>query len=298
MEVRELKTFCAVIEQGSFSKAGQAIHLSQSAVSLQIKALEEEFCTRLLDRLDRKVLPTPAGQILYHHSKSILNKIEEIKGELNVLSEQKLCGKITLGTGVTIGEGIMPKLLGDFKQKYPQVEITLRILDTSEITNQLLTHKLDMGIVGAEVNHKDLTIEKFTSDRLILIVSPSHPWNSKKDIRLENIFSVPMFVREEGSGTRMHIRSELKKRGYSESELNIVMELGSTGAIKQMVMANQGIAIVNYQGVKNELNSGMLVEVPIKNFEIHKEFYLILHRKITKSRPLEIFLQFLKQYEL
>lgn len=296
MELRELKTFCAVIEQGSFSKAATSINLSQPTVSFQIKSLEDELQTRLLDRLDRKVLPTPAGQILYHHSKWILNRIEQIRDELNKPSTQKLRGKITIGAGVTIGEGIMPPLLGDFKQKYPDVELALRIMDTSEITKRMLTHELDIGIVGAEIHHKDLSIEKFTSDRLILIISPSHPWNSRKTVTLQDIFKVPMLVREEGSGTRIHIRNELKKRGYSETNMNIVMELGSTATIKQMVMGNQGVAIVNQQGVKNELNSGMLIEIPIKDFELYKEFYIVLHRRITKSRPLEVFLQFLKQY--
>ncbi len=294
MELRELKTFCAVIEQGSFSKAGNVVNLSQPAVSLQIKSLEDELQTKLLDRLDRKILPTPSGQVLYHHAKGILSRINQIKDELTESSEQKVSGKITIGVGVTIGEGIMPQLLGSFKQKYPDVEIALRIMDTSEITRQMVALELDMGIVGAEVNYKDLVIEKFTSDRLILIVSPSHPWSSQKVVTLKDLFAVPMFVREEGSGTRMHFRSELRKRGYSESELNIVMELGSTGAIKQAVMANQGVSIVNQQSVRNELNSKLLVEVPIKDFELHKEFYLVLHKKKTKSRPLEVFLQFLK----
>ncbi|MEW6605966.1 MAG: LysR family transcriptional regulator [bacterium] len=224
MELRELKTFCAVIEQGSFSKAGTIVNLSQPAVSLQVKSLENELHTKLLDRLDRKILPTSAGQILYHSAKGILSRIDQIKDELSESCGPKLRGKIIIGAGVTIGEGLMPHLLGSFKQKYPAVEIALRIMDTSEITKQMVAHELDLGIVGAEVNYKDLLIEKFTSDRLILIVSPSHPWSSKKIVTLKDLFTVPMLVREEGSVTRMHIRSELRKRSYSESDLTQLHE--------------------------------------------------------------------------
>lgn len=298
MELRELKTFCAVVEQGSFSKAAEVVHLAQPTVSLQIKNLEAKLGIRLLDRLDRKILPTPSGRILYHNAKGILSKIEELKSELVESAGKKVTGWLTIGTGVTVGENIMPTLLGSFKQNYPAVEIALRILDTSEITKQMLSHELDLGVVGAEVNHKDIILERFTSDRLILIIPPSHPWTSRKEgIPLHELAKEPMLVREEGSGTRMNIRNELKKKGVQESDLNIVMELGSSGALKQAVMLRQGVAIVNQQAVSSELEAGLLVNVPIKDFELVKEFYLVLHRKRTRSLPLKSFLQFLKGYK-
>ncbi|MDI6793866.1 MAG: selenium metabolism-associated LysR family transcriptional regulator [bacterium] len=297
MELRELKTFCVVVEKGSFSKAGEVVHLAQPTVSLQVKGLEDELGIKLLDRLDRKILPTPSGRILYHHAKGVLNKMEELKAELTESLGPKVKGRLTLGTGVTVGENIMPKLLGSFKENYPAVEIALRILDTSEITKQMLSNELDLGVVGAEVNHKDLVLEKFTSDRLILIVPPSHPWASREAILLSELAKEHLLVREEGSGTRMNIRQELKQRGIQESDLNIVMELGSSGAIKQAVMLGQGVSIANQQAVSSELESGLLVNVPIKDFALVKEFYLVLHRKRTRSIPLKSFLQFLKGYK-
>jgi len=296
MELRELRTFCAVIEQGGFSKAGSIVHLSQPTISLQIKSLEEELKVRLIDRLDRKILLTPAGQILYQYAQEMLKCTERIKEELReTTSGQKLYGKLTIGTGVTIGENIMPTLLSSFKKKYSNVELALRILDTSEIIKQMLEYQLDMGIVGAEVNHKDLILEKFTSDRLVLIVPPTHPWVSKKVITLSELSKEPMFIREEGSGTRMSIQNEFKKMGIHESDINILMELGSTGAIKQAVMNKGGVAIVNHHAVQSELKAGLLCEVSIKDFVHKKQFYLVLHRRKTKSRVLEIFLQFLKE---
>ena len=295
MEFRELKTFCAVVEQESFSKAGQVVHLSQPTVSLQIKALENELNVQLLDRLDRKIILTAAGQILYQHAKEILERVDHVKGALCESTGQKIYGKIIIGTGVTIGESIMPQLLGLFKKKYPLVEISLKILDTSAIIKQMLSHKLDLGIVGADVHHNDLDLEKFTSDSLILIVHPSHPFAAREEITLEELLEEPILVREEGSGTRIGICSEFKKRGISESGMNIVMELGSTGAIVQAVQANHGIAFVNQQIVQDKLKSGILKKVPIKDFEIKKEFYLVLHQKKTKSKLLEAFLRFLSK---
>ena len=212
MELRELKSFCSVVEEGSFSKAAVLVHLSQPTVSLQVKNLENELGIKLLDRLDRKILPTPSGQILYHHAKGVLNKMEELKAELTESTGPKVKGRLTLGTGVTVGENMMPKLLSFFKKDYPAVEIALRILDTSEIIKQMLSYKLDLGIVGAELSHKDLILEQFTSDRLALIVSPSHRWALEEGISLSDLANEPVFVREEGSGTRMSIRSELKKK--------------------------------------------------------------------------------------
>ncbi|MEW6681230.1 MAG: LysR substrate-binding domain-containing protein [bacterium] len=258
--------------------------------------MEDELKTKLLDRLDRKVIPTVLGQILYRHAKDILSRIDDLKKELNESTGKKITGKLIIGTGVTIGENIMPHLLSSFKKSYPEVELSLRILDTNEIKNQVLSYELEMGIVGAQINHKDLFTKRFTEDRLVLIVHPSHSWAERKNITLSELSKEPMFVREEGSGTRMSILSELKKRGMEEHSFNIVMELGSSGAIKQAVMLKQGVAIVNRQAVSGEINRGLLVEVPMSDFELKKEFYIVFHRRKTKSPPLEAFLKFLKGY--
>ncbi len=295
MELRTLKTFCEVVERKSFSKTAQAICLTQSTVSIQINSLEKELGLRLLDRLDRKVLPTPQGEILYQHAKRILAQTEQIKNELTKSSQVR--GRLNIGCGVTIGEGIMPQVIGSFKKKYPQTEFTLWISDTSEITKRIVRCELDLGIVGVEISHKDIILEEFTRDRLILIVYPAHPLRKKKYVNLSALLSEPFIVREEGSGTRMHVRRELRKRGIQESQLNIVMELGSNGAIKQAVMNNQGVAFINYQAVKKELETGLLVELPIKDFKLYKEFYLIIHRWRTPSFLLEAFLKFLKKYQ-
>ncbi len=294
MEFRELKTFCAVVEQESFSRAGQIVHLSQPTVSLQIKALENELNVKLLDRLDRNVILTAAGQILYQHAKEILERIDRLKGAICESSGQKVYGKITIGTGVTIGESTMPQLLGLFKKKYPLVEISLKILDTSAIIKQMLSHKLDMGIIGAKIYNNNLTLKEFTSDSLILIVHPSNPFATREEVTLSELLEEPILVREEGSGTRMSICNEFYKRGVNESEMNIIMELGSTGAIKQAVLSNQGIAFINQQAVQNELNSGLINKVLVKDFDLKKEFYLVLHQKKTKSKILEAFLRFLE----
>lgn len=296
MELRSLRTFCAVVDQRSFSMAGKVVSLSQPTVSLQIKSLEEEFGLRFLDRLDRKVIITPAGEVLYKYAKEILSKVDVLKNELHESAGQKVYGRLTIGAGVTTGEGVMPLLLGSFKKAHPRVEISLRILDTFEIMAQAISLELDLGIVGAEISHKDLILEKFTQDRLILITYPSHPFAEKGVVALSEMIKEPFLVREEGSGTRISLRNEFKKRGIDESDINILLELGSTGAIKQAVMDRQGISIVNQQSVQRELKSGLLKEVQIKDFELTKQFYLVLHKRTTKSRVLETFLAFLKQY--
>ncbi len=295
MELRTLKTFCEVVERKSFSKAAQAIYLTQSTVSIQINSLEKELGLRLLDRLDRQVLPTPKGEILYQHAKKLLAQAEQIKKELAKSPEIK--GRLNIGCGVTIGEGIMPQVIGAFKKEFPQVEVSLLISDTSEITKRIVRYELDLGIVGAEISHKDIILEEFTRDRLVLIVHPDHPLRKKKNVKLSALLSEPFIVREEGSGTRIHIRRELRKRGIQESQLNVVMELGSNGALKQAVMNNQGVAFINHQAVKKELEAGLLVELPIKDFKLHKEFYLIVHRWRTASFLLATFLKFLKKYQ-
>ena len=232
MELRTLKTFCNVVEKKSFSKGAEAIHLTQSTASIQIKSLENNLGVILLDRLDRKVLPTPAGKVFYQWAKEILARTEQIKYKL---TNSLVKGKLNIGCGVTIGERIMPQVIGRFKKKYPETEFSLWIFDTSEIVRRMVNHELDLGIVGAEVSHKDIILEKFTQDKLILILPPDHPWKEREYVDLPELISEPILIREEGSGTRMHIRKELKERKIAKAQLNIVMELGSNGAIKQAV---------------------------------------------------------------
>ncbi len=296
MEIRELKTFCSVIENKSFTKAGSEVHLSQPTVSLQIKSLEREFGVKLLDRMDRGVVSTAEGEILYQHAKEILAKVDQIKSDLSESSGHKVAGSLTIGTGVTVGEGLMPLLLGSFKKSYPAVDVVLRILDTAEIIRQMLDYKLDVGIVGADLSEKDLALEKFTEDNLVLIASPSHPWAKRASVTLDEVIKELFIIREDGSGTRMSIRKKLKERGIGESELKVVMELGSTGAIKHAVMGGEGVSIINQKSASYEVNAGLLCEIPIDDFEIKKEYYLALHKRRTKSKQLKAFIQFLKDY--
>ncbi|MDI6800253.1 MAG: selenium metabolism-associated LysR family transcriptional regulator [Actinomycetota bacterium] len=296
MEIRELKTFCAVIENKSFTKAGSEVHLSQPTVSLQIKSLEREFGVKLLDRMDRGVIATTEGEILYQHAKEILAKVDQIKSDLSESSGNKIAGRLTIGTGVTVGEGLMPLLLGSFKKSYPAVEVVLRILDTAEIIRQMLDYKLDVGIVGADINEKDLVLEKFTEDNLVLIAPPSHPWAKRASVSLDEVVKEPFIIREDGSGTRISIRKKLKVRGIGESDLKVVLELGSTGAIKHAVMGGEGVSIINQKSARYEVKAGLLLEISIDDFEIKKDYYLALHRRRTKSKQLRAFLQFLKQY--
>lgn len=296
MEIRELKTFCAVIENKSFTKAGSEVHLSQPTVSLQIKSLEREFGVKLLDRMDRGVIATTEGEILYQHAKEILAKVDQIKSDLSESSGNKIAGRLTIGTGVTVGEGLMPLLLGSFKKNHPAVEVVLRILDTAEIIRQMLDYKLDVGIVGADLSEKDLVLEKFAEDNLVLIAPPSHSWAKRTAVSLDEVVKEPFLIREDGSGTRISIRKKLKERGISEGDLKVVLELGSTGAIKHAVMGSEGISIINQKSARYEVKAGLLLEIPIDDFEIKKDYYLALHRRRTKSKQLEAFLQFLKQY--
>ena len=163
-------------------------------------------------------------------------------------------------------------------------------------------------VIGLKKGGDDYLVKPFNLEELILrvdklisrnkanITYPSHPFAEKGVVALSEMIKEPFLIREEGSGTRISLRNEFKKRGIDESDINILLELGSTGVIKQAVMDRQGISIVNQQSVQRELKSGLLKEVQIKDFELTKQFYLVLHKRTTKSRVLETFLAFLKQY--
>lgn len=294
MDLRQLEIFCKVIELGSFSKAGEAIYLTQPTISEHIKSLEDHLGARLLDRMGREVIPTKAGEILYRYAKKILELRVEAEHVLeNFLG--KIAGEITIGGSNIPGEYVLPYLLSKFKDNYPNISICLRIGDTKEIIDQVLDSRIEIGIVGAKIQDRRLQYSEFIKDELILVVPYSHPWKSKTSIKPEELKDQPYIARERGSGTRMTIEKALHDIGINLNTLNVIAEMGSTEAIRQGIKAGIGASILSKRAVEDELKLKMLREVRIQGLEFIRNFYIVFHKGRTKSPLLEAFIDFLME---
>jgi len=298
MNLRQLVAFCRIVDLGNFSIAAEDLGVSQPAVTLQMQALERELGTILLDRSPRRVVATDSGRALYKHAKQILLLAEQAQREIDEVN-QLLRGRLLVGASTGPGEHVLPQIMGRFKRDYPDIEIVLRILPTHEIIAQVLDNELEVGVVGAKEKSPKLQFEPFVQDRLIVIVSPGHPWVSMREVTMESLLGEPFILQQPGAGVRIMLEAGLEAMGLSLSDLNVHMELGLQESIKTAVGAGFGIGIISRFAVRQELRLGTLVEAFVPDLpSFRDEFYLVRNPARKLSRLTQLFLSFAKDQML
>lgn len=292
MELKFLEIFCKVVEERSFSKAAEALFLTQPTISSHIKNLEEELNIKLLDRLGRDVVPTKAGEVLYKYAKEIVNLK---KNAVQALDEFKgiVKGRLIIGGSTIPGEYILPEYIAGFKKTHPDITVTLKIGDTQDIIDMLLNGSVEMGVVGSKTNDKRIECKEFLKDELALIASGRHFKKSKAKIDKKDLKNLPIIIREKGSGSRKTIEEIFKMHGIDIENLNIVAEFGSTEAVKQAVKSGIGVSFVSRFAVKSEIQNKTLKAIPIKDFNITRHFYIITDKARAVSPVCQSFIKML-----
>jgi DNA-binding transcriptional LysR family regulator len=289
MELRYIEIFCTVVELKSFSKAAQALHLTQPTISVHIKALEDEFSTRLLDRLGRTILPTQDGEILYRYAKEIVTLKENARRAMERVTGT-VSGKLAIGASTIPGEYMLPRLLAGFKKAYPDVFPSLRIGDSNDIYESVLRGDVDLGVIGKAVKDKNIVMQKYLGDELILIAPATY---KPSVLQRDEVKTVPLIVRESGSGSRSSFEAHLQRAGLMLDSFNIVAEIGSTQSLIQAVKYGMGLAFTSRLSVKDEMERGALKAVQVKGIVIHRNFYVITHRLRFNSLICRSFIEFL-----
>jgi len=293
LDLKKLQVFVAVMEQRSFSRAAEICHLSQPTVSGHIKALEEALGITLLDRHTREVVPTRAGLLLYRYAKRIVRLVRDLEQEMTLFKSGGK-GKLLLGGSTIPGQYILPRVLGAFKKIHPDVEITLKIADTKEISRLVCEGELELGVVGAKIFEGELVFEPHFRDEIILAV-PGH-WELPAHISPESLRDIPLIVREKGSGTWLTAKKALREIGVPAEKLHVVAELGSTEAVKQAIKEGIGGAFISRKAVEEELSRDLIREIGIEGLKIERNFYLITQERRTLSPIAQIFIDFFKSY--
>lgn len=292
MDIRRLEIFCRVVELKSFTKAADAVLLSQPTISEHIRLLEDALGEKLLDRLGRQALPTPAGHILYRYARRIIQLRDEA---LQAMDEYRgnPTGTLAVGASTIPGAYILPSLIERFKTTYPAIRITLKIAGTGAISRDLSRGDIELAIVGAPSKDQELSCQELFSDELVLAVSPGHPLAAHPVAPLEQLVQYPFLLREEGSGTRAVMTEALRNHGLDPSKLNIVAEMGSTEAIRQGIKAKLGISILSALAIAEDLHNGTLVKVALAGVSMVRPLYLV-QRKNRQLTPLALaFLDYL-----
>jgi DNA-binding transcriptional LysR family regulator len=282
MDLWQLTIFVNVVEKGSFSKAAQAVHLSQPTVSSHIKDLEEHFGCQLLDRMGRKAVPTRGGEILYRFAKKLLSLRDEAQTALAAFTG-KPSGKFDIGASTIPGGYLLPLVIGRFRESYPAVSIILSVGDSKAMVQKTLEGEVEAAVVGAPANDKRLVEQKIADDTMRLIVWAEHPFAKMAAVPFESMAKEPFVLREEGSGTRKSLETSLARAGFGVSDLTVVAQMGSTEAVRQAVKARLGISILSTRAVAQELEAKTLVAVEVPELSLDRAFYLITRRQRTLS---------------
>ncbi len=294
MADRRLQVFHTVARLLSFTKAAEALHMTQPAVTFQVRQLEEYFNTRLFDRTHNRISLTKIGEQVYKNAEKIFeqyaimeNSVKEMTGDID--------GVLLIGASITIAEYLLPVLLGDFKQRYPDVHIRLTVSNTDGIVSLVETNAIDLGLVEAPVNNKNLAVELCRMDQLVAIAQPKHPLTKRSEVTTSKLATYPLIFREEGSGTREVIIEYFNQAGMSMDDLNIVMELGSVEAIKSAVVSGMGVSILSRSAIQKELQLGLLKEVKLSS-PLTRPLSFVYQKQKFRLVAIEELLNFAKNY--
>jgi len=294
MADRRLQVFHTVARLLSFTKAAETLHMTQPAVTFQVRQLEEYFNTRLFDRTHNRISLTEAGARVYEYS----DKIFELYGEMeNAVREMtgEISGSLTIGASTTIAEYMLPALLGDFRAKYPDVSIHLKVSNTDGIVSMVENNTIDLGVVEAPVSNKNLVVDECRRDHLVAIVPPNHPKANLKAITLEQLLEYPFICREEGSGTREVIAEYMNRWSKCQTCMDVAMELGSPEAVKGAVEAGMGISVVSNATIQKELRLGTLVSIDLDP-PLERPFSFVHQKQKFRVRVMEELLEFARAY--
>ncbi len=295
MADRRLQVFQTVARLLSFTKAAEELHMTQPAVTFQVRQLEEQYNTRLFDRTHNRISLTEAGRKVYESAIHIFEHYAEMDNAVRELTGD-VGGVLILGASSTIAEYMLPVLLGDFKKEYPDVSIRLKVSNSDGIVSQVENNTIDLGVVEAPVNNKNLVVEECRTDELVLIVPPAHELATRENVCPKELINYPFICREEGSGTReVMLESMSADGGGSAADLNVVMELGSLEAIKGAVEAGMGISVLSSATIIKELKLGTLVAVKLDP-PARRPFSFVHQKQKFRVRAMDELLNFARNY--
>ncbi len=272
MHLESYEVFRTVVQERSVTKAAQLLHMTQSTASRHLQALEQEYGALLFERSASGLSLTSLGRSLYPYALDLLNCHEHAKEEMQRLRNEG--GGLSVGATFTIGEYLLPHILGEFRNHYAGAEVRMRVSNTSQVVDDLRRHRIDVGLIEGLTEASDLAVTEWRVDELVLVCYPQHPFAACDEVDLEEMVGQSLLMREEGSGTRQVTEHALEQAGML-ARLSVFMELGSTQAIKSAVAAGFGIAFLSMLTVAEEIADGRLVHVPIRGLHIMRELSIV-----------------------
>jgi DNA-binding transcriptional LysR family regulator len=293
MDLWQLKIFCKVVELKSFSKAAQAVNLSQPTVSSHIKDLENHLDCLLIERLAKQAVPTPSGRLLYHFATKLLALRDEAEKALFDYHGRHQ-GELPVGGSTIPGNYLLPAIIGAFRSQYPRIRIKLTIGDSREIVDKILAGQVELGLIGAHYDAQHVHYEALATETIRLVVAPGHRWWRKSSIHVDALREEPLIVREPGSGTRKTLEVGLQKIGCRLSDFNVIAEMGSTTAVLQGIKNGLGVSMLSMPAVQEDLRYETLWALEVEGLNLERQFFLASDNRRTESPLARVFATHLK----
>jgi DNA-binding transcriptional LysR family regulator len=294
MDTKQLVAFCAVVERRSFSQAADQLGVTQPAVSLQIRSLEQRVGQRLLDRSGRRVEPTEAGLKLYRGAQRLLALEQQLLADLGEEADGELKGRLEIGASTGPGGSVLPVLLGEFQQLHPLVQVALTVSDTHTVVEQVARRELELGVVGAGGRQRGVSFEPFYRDEVVLVVLPGHP-RAGKSLTLDELKSEPLVLMQEGAGIRQMIDDELRELGVRPRDLNVKLELGLQESARAAVLGGFGATFISRIAIEGDLAAGALAIVRVDGLEPARDVQLARATGRAETRIAQEFVAFARE---
>jgi DNA-binding transcriptional LysR family regulator len=289
-----LTVFYTVAKRLNFTKAAAELFVTQPAVTKHIQELESQFGTALFDRRGNQVSLTAAGSLLLRHAETIMGTYRQLEFDMNALKGEP-GGTLRLGASTTVAQYVIPPVLARFHEQSAEVSISLLNGNTQQIEQALLNNDIDLGLVEGRTHHSDIRYTSFVKDELVLVCRPDHPLAGRDEITLDELRSIPILLRERGSGSLEVVEHALRSAGLRLTDLTIEMQLGSTESIKSYLANSRCMAFVSLFAVQNELHMGTFNVLDIQGLTIRRDLYSIQLQGMSEGLA-DTFMRFARQY--
>src|SRR5262249_5312143 len=294
MDTKQLAAFCAVVERRSFSQAADQLGVTQPAVSLQIRSLEQRVGQRLLDRSGRRVEPTEAGLRLYRGAQRLLSLEQQLLADLGEDAEGELKGKLEIGASTGPGGSVLPVVLGEFQRLPPQVHVAVTVSATDTVVEQVGRRELELGVVGAAARHRGVSFEPFYRDEVVLAVPGDHK-RAGKTMTLEELRKEPLVLMQEGSGVRQVIEDDLRELGVTPRELNVSLELGLQESARLAGLNDFGATFISRIAIEGALAAGTLAVARVEGLEPARDVQLVRASGRAETRIARAFVSYARE---
>jgi DNA-binding transcriptional LysR family regulator len=293
MTLAQLRTFLSASRHMSFSRAADELHLTQPAVSAQIVALENALKAKLFDRSGRRLALTDAGRLAVVAAEEILRRVDQLEGELADLLTPG-AGTLKIGASHVVGIYLLPAILAEFRTRYPDAELVVRVDTSHKVVDMVLRNELDLGVIGegTPVHDERLATKPIARDRLVLIAPPQHPLADVGVITPEMLAELPFVTPARDSASAETLFEHLRAVGVT---LRPVIEMGNVGAIKRAVESGLGVSIISRLAVERELQAGSLVSLTIAGVPLERALLLCWHHERRFSNLATVFIRFLQK---